>query len=318
MSRPAWRETALLSIAAVERETRIGKDTLRVWERRYGFPQPRRDAAGERQYPADQVERLRVVKRLLDAGHRPGGVVPLAPAALRRLGRGVAGPAAVGAPADNEPIAQLIDILRGHDPARLRQALAQALLRQGLARFVCDTAIPLLHAIGDAWSGGRLEVFEEHLASDLLDTTLRAALASMPDPPPGCRPRVVLSTLQRETHGLGLVMAGVLFAVEGCRCISLGCQMPARDLADAAAAFDADIVAVGSSAVGSARQVGEALAELRSLLPGPLELWAGTPHATLCRRGVAGVRLLPRVDEIGAHVAQWRARQAPAAPESAP
>ena len=39
-----------LSIAAVERDTGLSKDTLRVWERRYGFPQPGRDGFGERAY----------------------------------------------------------------------------------------------------------------------------------------------------------------------------------------------------------------------------------------------------------------------------
>lgn len=34
------------AIAEVERDTGIGKDTLRVWERRYGFPQPLRDSLG--------------------------------------------------------------------------------------------------------------------------------------------------------------------------------------------------------------------------------------------------------------------------------
>ena len=37
-------------IAAVARDTGLGKDTLRVWERRYGFPAPLRDAAGERSH----------------------------------------------------------------------------------------------------------------------------------------------------------------------------------------------------------------------------------------------------------------------------
>ena len=37
-----------IGIAAVERETGLSKDTLRVWERRYGFPRPLRDANGER------------------------------------------------------------------------------------------------------------------------------------------------------------------------------------------------------------------------------------------------------------------------------
>ena len=41
------------SIAAVERDTGLSKDTLRVWERRYGFPQPGRDGAGDRVYPAE-------------------------------------------------------------------------------------------------------------------------------------------------------------------------------------------------------------------------------------------------------------------------
>jgi hypothetical protein len=74
-----------LSIAAVERDTGLSKDTLRVWERRYGFPLPQRDAIGERAYPLDQVERLRIVKRLLDAGHRPGRVVALPLPALQQL-----------------------------------------------------------------------------------------------------------------------------------------------------------------------------------------------------------------------------------------
>ena len=71
-----------VSIAAVERDTGLGKDTLRVWERRYGFPQPLRDAHGERVYPAEQVERLRLIKRLMDQGQRPGALLSKPLAAL--------------------------------------------------------------------------------------------------------------------------------------------------------------------------------------------------------------------------------------------
>ena len=54
-----------MAIAAVERETGIGKDTLRAWERRYAFPRPERDAAGMRAYPPVLVERLRLIRRAL-------------------------------------------------------------------------------------------------------------------------------------------------------------------------------------------------------------------------------------------------------------
>ena len=52
----------LFDIASVERDTGIGKDTLRVWERRYGFPIPVRDERNERLYPQPQVEQLRLIK----------------------------------------------------------------------------------------------------------------------------------------------------------------------------------------------------------------------------------------------------------------
>ena len=64
------------SIAAVERDTGLPKDTLRVWEKRYNFPQPGLDSFGERIYSIDQVEKLRVIKRLLD-GMRGQAPVPL-------------------------------------------------------------------------------------------------------------------------------------------------------------------------------------------------------------------------------------------------
>ena len=63
------------NISAVERDTGLSKDVLRMWERRYGFPVPDRDSNGERNYPAEQVERLRLIKRLMDAGHRPGKLI---------------------------------------------------------------------------------------------------------------------------------------------------------------------------------------------------------------------------------------------------
>ena len=54
----------LLNISAVERETGLSKDVLRIWERRYGFPEPQRDDNAERLYPPEQVAKLRTIKQL--------------------------------------------------------------------------------------------------------------------------------------------------------------------------------------------------------------------------------------------------------------
>ena len=76
-----------LPIAAVERETGLGKDTLRVWERRYRFPTPSRDSSGDRLYSLEQVQQLKLISRLLDSGLRPGKVVGLGQAALHGIHR---------------------------------------------------------------------------------------------------------------------------------------------------------------------------------------------------------------------------------------
>ena len=65
------------NISAVERETGLSKDVLRMWERRYGFPKPARDENGERQYSAADMAKLRSIKRLMDVGVRPGKIIGL-------------------------------------------------------------------------------------------------------------------------------------------------------------------------------------------------------------------------------------------------
>ena len=50
---------AALSIGDVVAATGVGEATLRAWERRFGFPAPRREPSGHRRYSAGEVERIR-------------------------------------------------------------------------------------------------------------------------------------------------------------------------------------------------------------------------------------------------------------------
>jgi DNA-binding transcriptional MerR regulator len=54
---------AALSIGEVVAATGVGEATLRAWERRFGFPAPRREPSGHRRYSAAEVERIRSVVR---------------------------------------------------------------------------------------------------------------------------------------------------------------------------------------------------------------------------------------------------------------
>jgi methylmalonyl-CoA mutase cobalamin-binding subunit len=299
----------LLSIAAVERETGLSKDTLRVWERRYGFPTPGRDPFGERAYPLGQVERLRLVKRLLDAGWRPGRLLKMSPQEVEALAdRGQANPAhANGSPASSpEPLEPFLGLVRAHDAAGLHRELGRMLSRLGAYRFVTDLVAPLNVAVGQAWVRGRLEVFEEHAYTEEVQVVMRQAIGQIPVPQSAARPAVLLSTFPGEPHGLGLLMVEAMFRLEGCACVSLGVQTPLLDIVRASQAHHADIVALGFSGILGAQQVLEGLGDLRARLPEAVELWAGGSASVLSRRPVPGVRVVQDLRSVAGEVRRWR------------
>jgi methanogenic corrinoid protein MtbC1 len=299
-----------LSIAAVERDTGLSKDTLRIWERRYGFPTPERDPRGERAYPLAQVEKLRLVKRLMDAGHRPGRVVALPTDTLQRLLAQAESPPPSGLGLPPELRAGL-DRVRAHDVEGLRQWLSQRLLRVGLGRFVVEVIAPMNTLIGDSWMRGHLEVFEEHLYTESVQVVLRHAMQSLAIREGAAgSPCVVMTTLPNEPHGMGLLMAEALLLLEGARCLSLGVQTPLWDLSLAATALRADIVALSFTSVMAPNAVAEDLAALRRHLPEPVEIWAGGSAPVLHRRRLDGVVPLASLAAIAGQVRRWRAARA--------
>lgn len=299
-----------LSIGAVERDTGLSKDTLRVWERRYGFPAPDRDGLDERAYTVDQVEKLRLIKRLLDAGHRPGRIVPLPYAELLGLNVGSKLAAAHAQAHDSAPgLADLqgyIALIRRHDARGLRASLTRALSRTGVASFVTQVVGPLNGAVGDAWIRGQMEIFEEHLYTEAVQVVLRQAIAGIPEAAPESAPRVLLTTFPGEPHGLGLLMAEAMFALEGCACMSLGVQTPLWDTVLAAHAHRSEILALSFTGCMNPNQVFDGLVELRRKLPAHVRIWAGGSAPVLFRRRVEGVDPLASLDEVAEGVRRWR------------
>lgn len=293
-----------LSIAEVERETGISKDTLRVWERRYGFPRPGRNAFGERSYPAAQVARLRLIHRLMDQGMRPGRIFALPPAEMQAR--------AAGEP----PLARsalhdlALYLVKTHQAAELRRELEQAVVRDGLSRFVTETAAPLAALVGDAWMSGEIRVFEEHLFTEQMQGVLRQAIARVPTA--GGTPTILFSTLPGEQHGLGLLMAEAACAVEGVHCVALGVQTPVSELVAAARVHGADVVALSVSGSYPAGALREGVQGLRRSLAAVTEIWCGGAGAARLRHPPRGVRVLRDLASIGDALARWRGAHAPA------
>ncbi len=315
-------QPAALNIADIERETGLGKDTLRVWERRYGFPSPSRDALGERRYGPDQLYRLRLIKRLLDAGHRPGQVVALEAAALEALtvetgpSPGLARRRKTAGPAPEEekgPDPEWMRWLRENRTDEFRQALQQHLIRNGLARTVEELVAPLCVQVGDGWMRGELTVFQEHLFTELVQSMLRESMVALDASHRGRLrpPRVLLTTIPNEQHAVGLLMAECALALEGCQRVSLGASTPLVEIVDAARELSVDVVALSFSAHCPRRDVLDSLTRLRQELPERVAIWVGGGSPALRHKALADrVTVARQATDLSRLVQAWRSASA--------
>jgi methylmalonyl-CoA mutase cobalamin-binding subunit len=135
---------------------------------------------------------------------------------------------------------------------------------------------------------------------------LRAAINALPRQ--AGVPRVLLTTVPNEQHGLGLLMVEALLVPEGMQCIALGPQTPLDDIRKAAIAHRAHIVGLSFSAAFPLRLAGEALATLRRQLPPHVTLWAGGDTTRRLRKTPSGVVLVAELDAAVQALRDWRAQ----------
>lgn len=293
-------EPVRLPIQAVVRETGLSKELLRMWERRYGFPDPQRDAQGDRLYDMDQVVRLRLLKRLVDQGFRPSKIIHEPQAQLLRLMAETA-PRRASEPtlADD-----LLAMLQHQDVQAIRDFIAHQLISLGIERFVLDFMQQAHEQVGEAWMRGALAVHDEHLFTAEVQAALRLAISNLRLS--SRAPRALLATPPDETHTLGLLMVEALMRVEGLEVLSYGAQMPVRDVAQAVKRHQVPLVGISVSAAYSTARALEFLELLRLQLPSEVVIWAGGSALRGLRQAPAGVVIHHSLHQLREAIQAWR------------
>jgi MerR family transcriptional regulator, light-induced transcriptional regulator len=273
-----------LHIREVVRTTGLRREQLYMWQRRYGFPTPLRDAFGDRVYPPDQVARLKLIKQLLSEGWRAGAVVPLADSALQSmLGLTVSEPA----PLPGE-IETSVRLLGQHRIGELQNHLSKLLVGLGLRKFLEQTLIPLNEAVHERVVRGEMENYQELRFGDLAQRLLRD-VTRLVRPTRDAR-QILLATPPNDPNVLGLAILELLLFTEGINCLTLGAGVPAQEIAGAARAYKVNVVVLLFDRGISGKIAGQEIRGLRTALPEALPLIVSGRAVNLLAKPIADVR----------------------------
>ncbi|MCF8211231.1 MAG: MerR family transcriptional regulator [Rhodoferax sp.] len=290
------RTAPFVSPSEIERETGFGKDQLRKWRQRFGFPPAESTADGKAAYSRKTISQLLLIKRLLEAGFRPNQVVGKPSRELEKLKLALSPPVPVMF--RDESTQALIEQLKRTDLAGFSALLAEERAKRTLLDFVCNTVTPLMNGIGGAWSRDEIDIHHEHLCSCCVERLLHAEILKL-KPKDGLPiPSVLLFSLAPgERHLLGLLMIEAALAEQGARTINIGSDVPLNILKLAAISCKADVVALSFSFAYPARDVVPTLLHLRRLLPPQIQIWAGGAGLSGIRKQLKGVRIMSDIGE---------------------
>ena len=298
------------TIRVVAARTGLGMETLRAWERRYGFPLPERRAGSNRRlYSNEDIERLLAIQRAIARGYRVGDVIAKSIPELERL----APVAAVGVTTAAPPTTtttvsseELVRLLTSKRVSEIEAHLRIAAIALGPRRFVTEVAHPFAVAVGQSWVDGNLSVGDEHLATECLVTQLRRILASFQEI--DARPLVLLATLPNEPHTLPLQMVAVYLVALDAKPRLLGASTPPRDLAESAQALGADVIGLTITSTSDRRQARADVQTLLALAPPHIPVWLGGNGASGLDVGDDRTHVVTSWEEIDRMVTLQRAR----------
>jgi DNA-binding transcriptional MerR regulator/methylmalonyl-CoA mutase cobalamin-binding subunit len=271
--------------------TGLSGHVIRAWERRYQAVSPRRSRTGRRLYSRKDMERLTLLKRAIDSGHRISHVANLDRETLADLTH--TGPVQPPGPQKSEPppprpeeaqtyIEECLQAIGALDAP----ALQDGLHRSGQAfgrRYTIEAVIrPVMTRVGQCWSEGSLRLVHEHFATAILHAHL-CRMLDTPSTPVSHPPRLLIGTPAGQWCHLGALATAVIARDHGWEPVFLGPSLPAEEIAAACAALDPQMIALSITCRFDDACLQEEIHRLTALLENRCLLVLGGLAAERCR-----------------------------------
>lgn len=279
--------------AAVEQRTGLRPATFRAWERRYGFPKPRRLPGNQRLYSDQDIAAIRWLQRRTDEGLSISHAVRLlldrvsessAPAPDREHGAGRPPSALSGA---------LLHALVAFDTPSADGVLTEAFAMYGVEE-VCEAVIqPALVEVGERWHRGEITVATEHFASSYVRRKL-FALFDVYETGRG-RGLIFTACAPDEWHEVGVLMVSLFLVRHGYRVSYLGTSLLPSGLSETLRHHRPDVLLISATSEETAERLHDIAEAVEAVAePRPVLVYGGAGFARgAFREGLPGTYLGP-------------------------
>lgn len=233
--------------------------------------EPGRSEGGQRLYSDTDVERLLLLRRVVDAGRSIGSIADWSDETLREIlnedleAKEALARAEMPVQLEEDGLDEVMAAVEAMDASRLDRELRRMAVTFGAEHFIDHVLAPMLARIGERWRAGKLRPAQEHVATAVVKQTLGWLLERARTTVKGRK--LVIGMLAGEQHGLGGLLAATSAALAGWDVLFLGEDLPPEEISAAVEAMPAEILGLSIVSPLEWDGIPGQLKELLELLP---------------------------------------------------
>jgi DNA-binding transcriptional MerR regulator len=291
------------NIQIVSQITGISAHTLRAWEKRYQIIEPDRNDTGRRLYSQSEIEKLQVIKSLIEAGQTIGVLAKLDHVARLKLLQSQKNQSEITQDTnqkikielDHQQIMQnIIMALHNYKLDIIAHEFAKCINQISAREFAFKIIMPLFKSVGEMVYNNKFSVAQEHSLSAISTFYIGKLVTSQMNKDQKSNVKFCLATPQGELHSLGILIAALLCHHHRVNFTYLGEDMPAESIIEAAQATGSTHLILGvmrHSNKYSQYNLYDYLSTITSAMTTPFEIWIGGPSEEIAQFQIKGHKI---------------------------
>ncbi|MGF1635592.1 MAG: MerR family transcriptional regulator [Cyclobacteriaceae bacterium] len=214
------------SIKDLEQLSGIKAHTLRIWEQRYNFINPKRTDTNIRFYDDEDLKLVLNISLLKENGHKISKICKMSfeemqHEVVRITERKLSYP---------EQIQALTLAMIDMDEDRFEKIMSINILQLGFERTMINIIYPFFTKIGVLWQTGAINPAQEHFISNLVRQKLIVAIDGQLVSSSEYNQKYMLYLPENEIHEIGLLFSSYIIKARNNKVIYLGQNLPLQDL----------------------------------------------------------------------------------------